>query len=102
MNNIFDEHFNWHIEWIRVITKPTLLGLSWKYWLGLSALVVVLQWLPLYQIHPLFVLYPIWITGCAMYAWAAWTRQSRLVCWPTTFCSRQLTHCVDTNVVIIL
>lgn len=25
---------------------------------------------------PLFVLYPLWITGCAMYAWAAWTRKS--------------------------
>jgi hypothetical protein len=25
---------------------------------------------------PLLVLYPIWIAGCAMYAWAAWTRRS--------------------------
>lgn len=25
---------------------------------------------------PLLVLYPIWITGCAMYAWAAYTRRS--------------------------
>lgn len=25
---------------------------------------------------PLMVLYPIWILGCAMYAWAAWTRKS--------------------------
>ena len=25
---------------------------------------------------PLLVLYPIWILGCAMYAWAAWTRRS--------------------------
>ena len=25
---------------------------------------------------PLMALYPIWITGCAMYAWAAWTRKS--------------------------
>ena len=25
---------------------------------------------------PLLVLYPIWITGCAMYAWAAWSRKS--------------------------
>jgi len=24
----------------------------------------------------LLTLYPIWIAGCAMYAWAAWTRQS--------------------------
>ena len=25
---------------------------------------------------PLLILYPIWIAGCAMYAWAAWTRRS--------------------------
>jgi hypothetical protein len=25
---------------------------------------------------PLHILYPIWIMGCAMYAWAAWTRKS--------------------------
>jgi hypothetical protein len=25
---------------------------------------------------PLLALYPIWITGCALYAWAAWSRQS--------------------------
>ena len=25
---------------------------------------------------PLLVLYPIWISGCAMYAWASWTRKS--------------------------
>ena len=25
---------------------------------------------------PFFILYPIWITGCAMYAWAAYTRRS--------------------------
>ncbi len=25
---------------------------------------------------PLLALYPIWITGCALYAWAAWTRRS--------------------------
>jgi hypothetical protein len=25
---------------------------------------------------PLLALYPSWIAGCAMYAWAAWTRKS--------------------------
>ena len=25
---------------------------------------------------PLLVLYPVWITGCALYAWASWTRKS--------------------------
>lgn len=25
---------------------------------------------------PLLILYPIWITGCSMYAWAAWSRKS--------------------------
>jgi hypothetical protein len=25
---------------------------------------------------PLLTLYPIWIIGCSLYAWAAWTRKS--------------------------
>jgi hypothetical protein len=25
---------------------------------------------------PLLFLYPVWISGCAMYGWAAWTRRS--------------------------
>lgn len=25
---------------------------------------------------PLLAMYPIWITGCALYAWASWTRKS--------------------------
>jgi hypothetical protein len=25
---------------------------------------------------PLLVLYPIWIIGCGLYAWASWTRKS--------------------------
>ena len=25
---------------------------------------------------PLLILYPVWISGCAMYAWAAYTRKS--------------------------
>jgi hypothetical protein len=25
---------------------------------------------------PLIILYPIWILGCGLYAWAAWTRRS--------------------------
>ena len=25
---------------------------------------------------PLIILYPIWIIGCSLYAWAAWTRRS--------------------------
>jgi hypothetical protein len=25
---------------------------------------------------PLLALYPLWVLGCALYAWAAWTRKS--------------------------
>ena len=25
---------------------------------------------------PLMLLYPMWISGCLMYAWASWTRKS--------------------------
>jgi len=46
--------------------------------LGLLVLVVRLPWLLLFPLlrPPLLILYPIWITGCAMYAWASYTRKS--------------------------
>ncbi len=30
---------------------------------------------------PLLILYPIWIAGCAMYAWASYTRKSFGMLW---------------------
>jgi len=45
--------------------------LAWAVSVGCSVTMAVTVPNP-----PLLVLYPIWISGCAMYAWAAWTRQS--------------------------
>lgn len=45
--------------------------LAWAISIGCSITMAVTVPNP-----PLLALYPIWITGCALYAWAAWTRQS--------------------------
>ncbi len=45
--------------------------LAWAMSIGCSITMAVTVPNP-----PLLALYPIWISGCAMYAWAAYTRQS--------------------------
>ena len=45
--------------------------LAWAISIGCSITMAVTVPNP-----PLLVLYPIWISGCAMYAWASWTRKS--------------------------
>ena len=45
--------------------------LAWAISIGCSLVMAVTVPTP-----PLLVLYPIWIAGCAMYGWAAWTRGS--------------------------
>lgn len=45
--------------------------LAWTMSIGCSLTMAVTVPNP-----PLLVLYPIWISGCAMYAWAAYTRRS--------------------------
>ena len=45
--------------------------LAWAISIGCSITMAVTVPNP-----PLLALYPIWISGCAMYAWAAWTRRS--------------------------
>jgi hypothetical protein len=45
--------------------------LAWATSIGCSITMAVTVPTP-----PLLVLYPIWIAGCAMYAWASWTRKS--------------------------
>ncbi len=45
--------------------------LAWAISIGCSITMAVTVPTP-----PLLTLYPIWILGCAMYAWAAWTRKS--------------------------
>ena len=72
MNNIFLNIF----DWIRNDYKTNPLRffvevLAWAVSIGCSITMAATVPNP-----PLVVLYPIWIAGCAMYAWASWTRQS--------------------------
>jgi hypothetical protein len=45
--------------------------LAWAISIGCSITMAVTVPTP-----PLLYMYPVWISGCAMYAWAAWTRKS--------------------------
>ena len=45
--------------------------LAWAISIGCSVTMAVTVPTP-----PLIILYPIWICGCSMYAWAAYTRKS--------------------------
>jgi hypothetical protein len=45
--------------------------LAWAISIGCSIVMALTVPTP-----PLLTLYPIWILGCAMYAWASWTRKS--------------------------
>ena len=45
--------------------------LAWAISIGCSITMAVTVPNP-----PLLILYPIWITGCALYAWASYTRKS--------------------------
>jgi hypothetical protein len=64
------------IDWIKddYYTHPfrfCIELLAWAVSIGCSITMAVTVPTP-----PLLTLYPIWITGCAMYAWAAYTRKS--------------------------
>ena len=70
------EYFNSTIEWIKddfrsYRSRFIVELLAWAISIGCSITMALTIPNP-----PLLVLYPIWITGCAMYAWAAWTRKS--------------------------
>jgi hypothetical protein len=72
MNNILLNIF----DWIRSDYKTNPFRfvvevLAWAVSIGCSITMAATVPNP-----PLVVLYPIWIAGCAMYAWAAWTRKS--------------------------
>ena len=45
--------------------------LAWAISIGCSVTMALTVPTP-----PLLYMYPVWISGCAMYAWAAWTRKS--------------------------
>ena len=72
MNDIVAGIFNWiKDDWTSNRVRFTVELLAWAISIGCSITMALTVPNP-----PLLTLYPIWITGCAMYAWAAWTRKS--------------------------
>jgi hypothetical protein len=70
------ELFKPTFEWIHGDFKSNRIRffielLAWAFSIGCSITMALTVPHP-----PLLVLYPVWITGCAMYAWAAYTRRS--------------------------
>ena len=72
MNNILLNIFDWIKSDYK--TNPfrfVVEVLAWAVSIGCSITMATTVPNP-----PLVVLYPIWISGCAMYAWASYTRRS--------------------------
>ena len=72
MNNILLNTFGWikddfKSHRIRFVIEL----LAWAISIGCSIVMALTVPTP-----PLLTLYPIWILGCAMYAWASYTRKS--------------------------
>jgi hypothetical protein len=64
------------IQWIRDDFKSGRIRfvielLAWAISIGCSIVMALTVPNP-----PLLALYPVWILGCALYAWASWTRKS--------------------------
>lgn len=72
MNDVFSKTFAWiKDDWQTDRFRFTVEVLAWIISVGCSITMAATVPDP-----PLHVMYPFWITGCAMYAWAAWTRRS--------------------------
>jgi hypothetical protein len=72
MNDLFLGIFGWiKDDWRSNRFRFFIELLAWAISIGCSITMALTVPNP-----PLLVLYPIWIVGCAMYAWASWTRKS--------------------------
>ena len=70
--NIFKPTLEWiRDDYISNRFRFVIELLAWAISIGCSITMAITVPTP-----PLLVLYPIWITGCGMYAWASWTRRS--------------------------
>jgi hypothetical protein len=58
-------------DWYSGRTRFIVELLAWAISIGCSITMALTVPTP-----PLLILYPIWILGCAMYAWASYTRKS--------------------------
>jgi hypothetical protein len=72
MNDILGNIFGWIKDDYKTHPVRFLVEiLAWAISIGCSLTMAATVPNP-----PLMVLYPIWITGCALYAWAAFSRRS--------------------------
>ena len=72
MNIIFIRLWDWiSDDWYSGKFRFIIELLAWVISIGCAIVMALTVPNP-----PLLVLYPIWIIGCAMYAWAAYTRKS--------------------------
>jgi len=72
MNDLLKPTFEWiKDDWKSHSLRFCVELLAWAISIGCSITMATTVPNP-----PLLVLYPIWIVGCALYAWAAYTRKS--------------------------
>ncbi len=72
MNDLLKPTFDWiRDDWNSNPVRFIVELLAWAVSIGCSITMAITVPNP-----PLLALYPVWITGCAMYAWAAYTRKS--------------------------
>ena len=72
MNDLLKPTFEWiKDDWNSHPLRFVIELLAWAISIGCSITMAVTVPNP-----PLLVLYPIWFSGCALYAWAAYTRKS--------------------------
>ena len=72
MNDVFNGIFEWiRDDWKSSRWRFIVELFAWAISIGCSVTMALTVPNP-----PLLVLYPIWIVGCALYAWAAYTRKS--------------------------
>ena len=72
MNDFLAKTFEWIKEdWESHRVRFCLEILAWAISIGCSLTMAATVPNP-----PLLALYPVWIAGCSIYAWAAWTRRS--------------------------
>jgi len=72
INNIFKPTFDWiKDDYQSNRVRFYLEVLAWAISIGCAITMAVTVPTP-----PLLALYPVWITGCAIYAWCAYSRRS--------------------------
>jgi hypothetical protein len=72
MNDILPNIFNWIRDDYKTYPARFVVEIvAWAISIGCSITMAVTVPNP-----PLLYMYPVWIAGCAMYAWASYTRKS--------------------------